>query len=207
MTTPQTTPSHEAPLFRRIGPIEQVTVQVRASEIASPANPLAVGGESLTLPANFPAGTDWHLTHRSLTGDEPVCWNWEYKGWFSEGGGLSTYYLHDEALLDTIARLFSRLVPVRTGDAPAQDYEYRVATDSGVPSDVLPGLLFYTSASGEAQFLALYNQHDAEPRQGIGASVSIHEIVQVEIADAEAFRLKLYGAQQAAIRYRRKFWS
>jgi hypothetical protein len=198
-------PGHEAPLFRRVGPIERVTVHLSGTVSQPTATPAQPSDSAQPLPAQFHPAPDWHLTHRSLTSEEVVAWNWQYKEWFAAGGGLSTYYLHDEALLDTIARLFSRLVPVRTGDAPAQDYEYRVAAGSGAPSDVLPGLLFYTSASGEAQFLALYNQYDAEPRQA--ASVSIHEIVQVEIADAEAFRMKLYGAQQAAIRYRKKFWS
>ena len=198
---PETPLCNEAPLFRRVGPIERVTVQRHEVETA----PLVAGGENLALPTTFYAPADWHLTHTSFTSHESACWNWQYKEWF--GGGLSTYYLHDEALLDAIACLFSRLVPVRTGDAPAQDYEYRVATTSGTPSDVLPGLLFYTSAAGEAQFLALYNQHDAEFRQGIGAAVSIHEIVQEELADAAAFRLKLHRAQQAAIRYRKEFWS
>jgi hypothetical protein len=198
---PETMPHNEAPLFRRLGPIGQVTVQWPGAE------PALAGGDNLMLPTKFYPTADWSLTHSSLTSDERVAWNWQYKGWFSSGSGLSTYYLHDEALLDTIASVFSRLVAVRTGEAPAQDYEYHVEAGPNAPSAVLPGLLYYTSASGEAQFLALYNQHDAEPRQGIRAAVSIHEIVQVAMADAEAFRMKLYGAQQAAIRYRKKSWS
>lgn len=209
----QKIPSNKEELFlRRVGAVNQVTVWP-AEKLSVMGSQTAPAPVELGLPAQFRTGAGWQLSHPSLRTGEVVTWNWAYKDWFSGGDGLSTYYFRDETLLDAIAQVFSRLVPVREGNGPALDYEYHVAgnrdgaTAQSLPSGGLPGLLFYASPSGAEQFLALYNLHKGNEAEGTFSSVHIHEIVQVEVADKEAFRMRLFKAHQAAVHYRREFWS
>lgn len=205
MSTPESATSTQSPLFTRLGAITRVTVYASAPDASAAAEAVAEGNPHM-LPTQFYSGPKWQLTHHSLTSDEQITWNWQYQDWFSGGDGLSTYYFRDEYLLDDIARVFARLAPVREGNGPEPDYEYRVSDSQNAPTAVLPGLLFYTSASGNAQFLALYNRHDADPTKGLLPSVSVYEIVQLEMADVETIRLRLFKAHQAAVRYRREHW-
>lgn len=203
MTTPEIASSTIAPFIKRIGAITQVAVVASAQTAGAKLEPVAA--ENLrVLPTEFHAGTNWYLTHYSLASDEQITLNWQYKHWFDEGDGLSTYYFRDEDLLDDIARVFSRLVPVREGSGPELDYEYHISDAKNSATAVLPSLLFYTSTSGKSQFLALYNRHDADPSTGQLSSVSVYEIVQVELAEVETLRMRLFKAHQAAIRYRRE---
>lgn len=206
MTMPGSTRSTPSPLFTRLGAIAHVTVFASAPGDGA-ATEAAAAGNLRTLPTQFYSGPKWHLTHDSLTSDEQTTLNWQYQEWFSGGDGLSTYYFRDENLLNNIASVFSRLAPIREGDGPEPDYEYRVSDPQNAPTAVLPGLLFYTSASGNAQFLALYNRNDADPTTGLLPSVSVYEIVQVALTDVETIRTRLFGAHQAAVRYRREHWS
>lgn len=206
MSIPESTPSTQSPLFARLGAITDVTVFASDPD-ASPETAPVTEGAPCPLPTQFYSGPKWHLKHNSLTSAEQVTLNWQYQDWFSGGDGLSTYYFRDEDLLDDIARVFSRLAPVREGNGPEPDYEYHISGSDNLPTAVLPGLLFYTSASGNAQFLALYNRHDAAPANGLLPSASVYEIVQLEMVDVEIIRMRLLKAHQAAVRYRRESWS
>lgn len=205
MSTSEISPSAQSPLFTRLGAIMHVTVFASAPALDT-VTP-APEGNRHSLPTHFNSGPQWQLQHHSLTSAEQITLNWQYQEWFSGGDGLSTYYFRDEDLLDDIARVFSRLAPVRESYGPELDYEYRVVSGpEKTPTAVLPSLLFYTSASGDAQFLALYNRFDADSANDRLPSVSIYEIVQLEPVDVETIRLRLLKAHQAAVRYRRELW-
>ena len=153
-------------------------------------------------------GAEWHLTHLSPTTGQVVVWNWAYQKWFQEGDGLSTYKLRNLELVDSLASVFTSVLPTHI-DSPLGSYDDYVVSSlrAGTSEQVVPRLLFYKNAAGTEQYLALYQLHYASPADGVDGfnEVFIYEIVQVEV-DESALSQQLRQAQQTAIHDDHQRW-
>ena len=187
--------------IRRLATVSHVTVVVVPSETVS-------GSASLALPTRFSMGAEWHLTHLSPTTGQVVVWNWAYQKWFQEGDGLSTYKLRNLELVDSLASVFTSVLPTHI-DSPLGSYDDYVVSSlrAGTSEQVVPRLLFYKNAAGTEQYLALYQLHYASPADGVDGfnEVFIYEIVQVEV-DESALSQQLRQAQQTAIHDDHQRW-